>query len=1725
MTSISYKFYIERENFYDLCELKFDAQGAMDYAEQLQGAQVQAGDTGMLRSMINSAIEKIAAFRGVSDEETQNIIDMSLNLFEAIPLILQDLIRCRTGTQVVGTMLRAYKLITRMNIISSAFNASVWILDKLKEFTWDQFADENRSHAVAPILQTEEDSVLQSGDFEWVVSGARYVLNGYKDIKSSQVVKKLHQLLQYFLSFGLFQSFGLKFENFQYTEYDVKKTKKEHTSVEGFIYTLLDTVVWCLERGMQAVKLGSFIPFFHSSENYTRWADSAHRLVEDSHKMGSADVLLCPQARFHTPEEKKECEACTKFGELDEHSFSKRLETALADGDAILKYASDKQEKTLVKHMMSELRLIEARFLSKDRAQRDRKPPFSLLVFGESCVAKTMFMNICFMQYAKVHGKDGGAECMWTRNPLDKFYSGFKASKWCIRIDDIAMFNSDATPLDPSIADVILLSNGVSFVAPMAECDEKGVVPVRPELLLASTNTEHLNAHCYFSYPLAVRRRFPYVVELSIQDQYKVQGTSMLDPNTVDVDPSEYQNIWNIKLKKFKIVQDSVANGQPPPPPRPDFDTVGEWTDIYEFLAIYSKLTIEHKKNQTKAESTVEFMRQIPCCSTCFMPPQRCHCNDEIQTGEVERRQASIPRSRQLSPLEPISVPAFSPEDSDVEIDGDFAITQREHDLDPRAATYLERRLTEYLNGEQTDRDYFALLDTFRLFSRSVVDPMPHHMVSMAESESAEEQFYDSDDGYSDEDYNRMVEDRRSWLNKSMDWVDDQACLVKTIASAMAAGISSSCWNVTDRLLAQASDLVVFYQWKKVKLLMASAGQRIYDTFCNPNVVAFCSFVLSFAVSYFATTALLKALGVTDTLNEYAEKKAEEKKIVAMTKSEKIDYLKTAVDEKLAKDRISLELRFRESLREDLYHDEVLGQTQGMEDFRKDEKPNPWVKDEIILSEFQVAAKSRGWVNMSLDQIYERLRANVVRVAFEFENEKGVFHKPATAMCVVGHIYMTNNHCIPEYENMKCVLTQEPNTGNVGKNVEFSIDQKDILRCPERDLAFFWCILPPKMDTSELFLKQAAPGLVCGGFYIHCKKNEAPTRNMLRAIKCEESFVPAPVSQTNQVYFGVPDELTIKGDCGSPMVGMTPMGPVILGIHQQLRGDKVGAVQVLKTDIDKIVEYFGSQVQCGAPNLKDKLVSLHHKSVLRWPNRGQAHVYGSTPGSSFRASPKSRVRATIIRMAAERQGFKTRCGPPEMKGPEVWAKNVEPTLTQTYKFNKRILSDCVDGYVKDVLAGLKPEDLAEMIKLDDKTTMNGYPGVKFIDKIKRQTSMGYPHRKPKTNFLLPCEEDGIYQDAVTYTEEIWEEINLIRDVYSRGERYMPVFVMSLKDEPIPYAKIAIKKTRGFMGGPAAWQFVYRQQLLSFVRVFQLHPFLFEGAPGMNVNSCQWKHLYLYLTMFGSDRCIAGDYAKFDKRMSPLIILAAFDIIIAILRAAGRPEEDILAIKCMAHDVAYPLTNVQGDFVEFFGSNPSGHALTVIINCLANSIYMRYCYHVLNVLNECLSFKQHVALITYGDDNAQGVSDLIPWYNHTAISNLLAQFDVVYTMADKESESVPYISIDQVTFLKRSFVIDGDKVRCPLERASIDKMLTTCVASTSVCPEEQAVQAMRSACGEMFQYGCAEYETGMKKLHAIVKECDLSAYAGKGFFPTYEQLEQAYADATDLCDVCGSVARL
>jgi hypothetical protein len=294
-----------------------------------------------------------------------------------------------------------------------------------------------------------------------------------------------------------------------------------------------------------------------------------------------------------------------------------------------------------------------------------------------------------------------------------------------------------------------------------------------------------------------------------------------------------------------------------------------------------------------------------------------------------------------------------------------------------------------------------------------------------------------------------------------------------------------------------------------------------------------------------------------------------------------------------------------------------------------------------------------------------------------------------------------------------------------------------------------------------------------------------------------------------------------------------------------------------------------------------------------------------------------------------------------------------------------------------------------------------------------------------------------------------------------------------------------------------------------VRLLQKNPYIFEAAPGLVTQSTEWGKVREYLTHFGEEQIIAGDYGKFDKHMVADFVLAAFEIICNIYKKAGFDDNEVREIYCIGNDVAFPLVNVNGDLMEFFGTNPSGHPLTVVVNSIVNSLYIRYAFSVLG--GDVNAFQELVHLFTYGDDNAMGVSKTIPWFNHTAIQEVLADIGVTYTMADKEAKSQPYINIHECSFLKRKWRYDEDvgAYMAPLDEESIHRSLTMWVPSGTLNEFAQMRDVIIAANNEYFFYGKEIFNKNREFFRGVLSQAPYNAYTTDLTLPTWQDLYERF----------------
>jgi len=772
-------------------------------------------------------------------------------------------------------------------------------------------------------------------------------------------------------------------------------------------------------------------------------------------------------------------------------------------------------------------------------------------------------------------------------------------------------------------------------------------------------------------------------------------------------------------------------------------------------------------------------------------------------------------------------------------------------------------------------------------------------------------------------------------------------------------------------------------------------------------------------------------------------------------------------------------------------------------DKKREERESCWVKPDYEITSFDFTSQSLSSKGMDCDEFARVLSKNS---AYFMWKKNGVC-KGANAIGLGGQYWLTTLHTTPvEPEGLQFINGK---FGNLNSNINTKVAEQDIQRFPEKDL----CIIklrnvPNRRNIIPYFMKNTVSGFTGKsrilsrtrlGELIHYNVDVLGIRPYIeRGIKLSD------------LWFALPDQNTIDGTCGAPYFAKTRYGFVLLGIHQ--RGLSVGEkiCAAIPVTQEWLEQYVKDVTEPSSPLLDTPstdtccISSVNPKSPVNF-TEGQALVHGGLVG--FRPSHSSKVTRTLLCSSMLKRGFELQHGPPVMKGWRPWQRAFAEISRGDTTMDDSILSMCVDHMV-DRWSQVIPEYGDEIHIYDMETVVNGRPGLRFVDKMNRSSSAGAPWRKSKKFLLEYLPSDDVWDSPVKLDDEVVTRVHERLDKYRQGFQTHPMFVSHLKDEAVKKQKILTAKTRVFMASAVDFTVVMRMLLLPFVRVMQINSYVFESAPGMEAQTVAWDHLYHYITQHGTNQMVSGDFKDYDISMRPHVILWAFEAIVTFMRKSGATEEHCRMVESLGFDIAFALVDFNGTLVTLFGKNPSGQALTVVINGIVNCLYMRYCYVSLSpeLVDPLRSWNDSIALITYGDDNNIGVSQECPWFNHTAIARVLADCNITYTMADKERQSVPFISIEEVDFLKRKYRYEPElgAVVAPLEIASIHKMLMIGVLS-QLTPEAQAIAVARSALDEAFFHGKEVFEFWYRQIHEMIDEQDLSVYLESTPLPTWELL--------------------
>jgi hypothetical protein len=1343
------------------------------------------------------------------------------------------------------------------------------------------------------------------------------------------------------------------------------------------------------------------------------------------------------------------------------------LEDCIAKGESMVQFTKTSAERKSMQALVNELKIMRHNCGIEQAVSRPREEPLGILIPGDPGVGKSSLTQMLGRIYASVRGLDFNASSRFDRNPFDAFMSGFKSCMWFIVMDDVACLDPKKCPSgDLSLADVIQLINCAPYTSNQAELEKKGKVPVLAKLVIANTNVLHMNVFEFFSHPSAVQRRFKLVITPYVKEGFRRQNEAGESINMLDGDKA---TAW-YEAKKAEL-------GEDPMPDYWDFELL-QWlptpiggekrlaTNYYPFgrneamggrpnrvglqvfIDFYTTLICKHIENQTKMLKNLEAMKVVGICSVCNSLTQ--HCTNRaahVVFDDVECRDC--------------------------------------------------KKLSCYHKHEcgMCEHDAFRHRCTKGCAARCPHGKHPEFCPDCAQHNVESEVTCQCSQPtclwkYYPEAIHSVCP--TCFHCQSEEDVMEGTCTVCLVQQQYAQGYRPQ----SDLGIAGWFGLYIVAFLLQLKKMCGGDMRAILP----PNIAA--QRVQLENATAAGLTVANYVEGAIGTYNNVYEQWAHARHNLLASAASAQEFLKNRPSMLLVGAAVTLLAVFKKGLH---LYTKFEAQSDASIPTPVDEKADPWKVDNYALTPVDVGRKtcnSRQWTKQD---VCNNLGNNVF--VAEVATKSGV--RRTRLLAVADRYYLVNAHAFGGGTSGTLRTFRNARSGVHDGAHDIPIEEHMLTPIGPDVLIMHLPQLPPRRNIIEFFAKES----FCArthGYYVGisnaCEPELLEVRN---ARPCNFAHASLNNGQPMRVYEGTVAEPTRDGFCGTPMVCETALGPALVGIH--VAGNSQRSALTAVVPQEALTRFFAGVTiidvgDCDLTSTANTYVlqGLDDKSCFRYISEGSVSLFGSLKGP--RSSPTSKVEPTIIApYLSEHHGFQATHGPPLMRGYKPIHHAVKPMVEASLKLPHSLVVAAVSDYFDTVTQRIAPVELQLLQKLSLETVINGADGIRGIDKINMNTSAGFPHKVGKKTLFT------FSDDKYSLGPELAQKYAKGIAMYKRGRRCNFVFTGALKDEPREHQKIAEGKTRVFTGQNVTHLIIGRQYYLSFIRVMQRNNIEFENAVGCNAHSADWDKIANYLVGF-AETMFDGDYKNYDKSMMAMVIMEIFDGIIQFHRDhAAMDEEDFIIMRGVAYDIAFAYVDFFGDLVSFLRNNPSGHLLTVIVNSICGSVYLRIGYTI-STGKPIRSFRDDVRPITYGDDVIAAIAPSIASvFNFKTYRDAMAKFDIVFTPASKDGSEYETKTLDEVDFLKRTFVYNHELERyiSPLADKSIKKSLMVSIRSSSITAEEQIVATLSSAHREAWQHGRDYFQEFGQLVEAIISHHHLEDYVKPHTFLTYAQLENYY----------------
>jgi len=174
----------------------------------------------------------------------------------------------------------------------------------------------------------------------------------------------------------------------------------------------------------------------------------------------------------------------------------------------------------------------------------------------------------------------------------------------------------------------------------------------------------------------------------------------------------------------------------------------------------------------------------------------------------------------------------------------------------------------------------------------------------------------------------------------------------------------------------------------------------------------------------------------------------------------------------------------------------------------------------------------------------------------------------------------------------------------------------------------------------------------------------------------------------------------------------------------------------------------------------------------------------------------------------------------------------------------------------------------------------------------------------------------------------------------------------------------------------------------------------------------WPAMYKRLSL--AEGVWAGDIGSYDGQMLPQVQM----MLCKVLMKKGLCKSIIPEF--LLTSMPYQIVGANDDLTMTTHSMPSGSFLTAIVNSLVNKCYTAMWYHREHPTGSVYDMNLDIIDYVYGDDKLNGVNKLGTNLNAVTMRDWFESMGMTFTDAKKQPISSPVQSLDEVSFLKRSF---------------------------------------------------------------------------------------------------------